>query len=179
MTGMYKCCVRLLTVLIWLSPPMVLAADPAQDMMQAERLILSGDLITGMQKLRVLAEAGYAPAQARIGEILDRAEDNKQAVEWYRKAAQQGNAAGEFGLGVAYANGEGVAVDLQQAQSWIKRAADKDYLRAVQAMAGAYRTGGLGLPADPAQAAYWSAKAKALEARLPSPTPQATSNESK
>jgi hypothetical protein len=87
-----------------------------QDLERAEKAIRGGDLITGMGLMRQAAQAGHAPAQARLGEILDKAEEDKEAVAWYRKAAEQGNAAGQFGLGMEYASGEGLPRDLEQAQ---------------------------------------------------------------
>ena len=39
------------------------------------------------------------------------AQDYKEAVWWYRKAAEQGYADGQFGLGAMYANGHGVLQD--------------------------------------------------------------------
>jgi len=37
--------------------------------------------------------------------------DSVQAVKWFRKAAEQGDADSQFNLGVMYANGEGVPKD--------------------------------------------------------------------
>ena len=36
------------------------------------------------------------------------AQDAKQAVSWYRKAAEQGNATAQYNLGAMYQNGDGV-----------------------------------------------------------------------
>jgi len=52
------------------------------------------------------------------------AKDAEQAVSWYRRAAEAGNAAAQFNLGVCYANGDGVAKDAEQAVSWYRRAAE-------------------------------------------------------
>ncbi|MDG1499144.1 MAG: tetratricopeptide repeat protein, partial [Planctomycetota bacterium] len=38
-------------------------------------------------------------------------QDYKEAVKWYRKAADQGVADAQFSLGVAYENGQGVLQD--------------------------------------------------------------------
>ena len=37
--------------------------------------------------------------------------DYKQAVYWFRKAADQGNAGAQYNLGAMYAKGEGVPKD--------------------------------------------------------------------
>ena len=44
--------------------------------------------------------------------------DDRQAVQWYRKAAEQGDAIAQFNLGLKYANGEGVPKDDVQAYAW-------------------------------------------------------------
>ena len=138
-----------------------------QDLERAEKAIRGGDLITGMGLMRQAAQAGHAPAQARLGEILDKAEEDKEAVAWYRKAAEQGNAAGQFGLGMEYASGEGLPKDLEQARLWVRRAADQSHQSAVETLAMAYRKGGLGLTPDPAEADRWTAKAAAIRAADP------------
>ena len=50
-------------------------------------------------------------------------QDNSQAVEWYRKAANQGLAAAEFNLGAMYEDGLGVTKDVSIAQDWYTKAA--------------------------------------------------------
>jgi len=138
-------------------------ADPAQDTARAEEAFSKGDLTQTIPLLKKAASAGYAPAQARLGEILDVSEFNEEAVTWFRKAADQGNAAGEFGLGRMYALGEGIEKDPKKALYWITLAAEKDYLQAIKLLAQAYRTGQLGLTVDPQQAQLWEAKARTLE----------------
>ncbi len=147
-------------------------ATPQADLDRAEESLRNGDLPTALGLIQGAAESGYAPAQARLGEILDKAEDDKQAVAWYRKAAEQGNAAGMFGLGVEYLTGEGIKKDLQQAYVWILRAAEKDYLMAMDTLAGAYRNGGLGQEIDFNKANYWAAKADALRPPPPPKPPE-------
>ena len=62
-------------------------------------------------------------------------EDDRQAVFWYRKAADQGNASAQLNLGLMYANGEGVPEDYVRAYAWGNLAAaqadeDAERLRA-------------------------------------------------
>jgi TPR repeat protein len=38
-------------------------------------------------------------------------QDYAEAVKWFRKAAEQGNAMAQYNLGIAYANGQGVSRD--------------------------------------------------------------------
>ena len=51
--------------------------------------------------------------------------DDKQAVKWYKLAADQGNAPAQFNLGVMYDKGEGLPEDDQQAVNWYRRAAEQ------------------------------------------------------
>lgn len=122
----------------------------------------SGDVTSAMAQLRKASDAGHAPAQVLLADILDQAEMNEEAVSYYRKAAEQGNADGEYGLGNMYANGEGVKRDLMEARKWILRAAEKNHPRAINTLAQAYMGGGLGLD-DTArngeQARHWIMRA--------------------
>ena len=52
-------------------------------------------------------------------------EDFKEAVKWYQKAADQGNAMAQSNLGLRYASGEGVEQDLKEAVKWSQKAADQ------------------------------------------------------
>lgn len=140
-------------------------AGAAEDAEQAEQEFARGNLVTSMQLWRKAANAGYAPAQARLGDVLDKAEEDTEAVNWYRKASDQGNAAGEFGLGQMYGKGEGVKRDDEQARKYIARAAEKGYLPAVIAMAEMYKSGTLGMQVDLAQSASWKARADELYAK--------------
>ena len=49
-------------------------------------------------------------------------QDYALAVQWYRKAADQGNADAQFNLGVMYANGQGVLQDYVTAHKWFNLA---------------------------------------------------------
>ena len=51
--------------------------------------------------------------------------DYKEAVKWYRKAADQGNAYGQCQLGHCYRDGEGVAQDYKEAVKWYRWAAEQ------------------------------------------------------
>ena len=53
--------------------------------------------------------------------------DEKQACDWYRKAADQGYATAQFNLGTMYHNGFGVTKDLRQALVWYQKAAQQGY----------------------------------------------------
>ena len=50
------------------------------------------------------------------------AQDKKQAVHWYTKAAEQGDADAQQTLSVMYARGEGVARDAAKSRYWARKA---------------------------------------------------------
>ena len=51
-------------------------------------------------------------------------EDYAQALGWFRKSAEAGNAREMDALGVMYVKGFGVQHDYQQAVSWFRKAAE-------------------------------------------------------
>jgi hypothetical protein len=61
-------------------------------------------------------------------------QDYKQAVAWYQKAADQGNAGAQYNLGFMYKNGYGVNKDSKQAVAWYQKAADQGDVDAKQAL---------------------------------------------
>jgi TPR repeat protein len=137
-----------------------LYAGPAEDIAQADAALAQGDLPTGMRFLRKAADQNDPKAQARLGDLLRAAEFEAEAVVLYRKSAEQGEPAGEFGLGRAYADGAGVKIDPAVALEWYRKAEKKNYAPALDALARAYRNGGLGLPRDLEQARAYDERAR-------------------
>ena len=80
--------------------------------------------------------------------------DYAQALVWYRKAADQGDALAQFSLGLVYDNGQGVPQDFAQAVVWYRKAADQGEARA-QINLGVMYEKGQGVPQDYAQAHMW------------------------
>lgn len=91
-------------------------------------------------------------------------QDYGQAVLWYRKAAEQGDAKAEYRLGVLYANGAGVPQDKTQAAGLFLAAAKQGYAPAYAMIGGAYLTGD-GVPIDYAEASFWFAVATVTESQ--------------
>lgn len=135
---------RLLAVLlVWQS--WAVWAAPGDDFRAGSQAFREGDVVQAMAVLKKSADAGHAPSQSLLAYILDKAEFNDEAIAYYRKAAAQGDAEGEFGLGSMYAAGEGVKRDPAEARKWITRAAEKGHAAAINALAEAYIKGGLGI----------------------------------
>ena len=57
-------------------------------------------------------------------------EDDKEAVKWYRKAAEQGHAGAQFNLALMYEEGEGVLEDKKEAVKWYFRAVPQGHVGA-------------------------------------------------
>jgi TPR repeat protein len=146
-------------------------AGPADDTALGEASLRSGDLITAMVYFRKAAEAGHGPAQARMGDMMDASELNAEAVQWYQKAADQGDPAGDNGLGRMHVEGKGVPKDPAKALAHFQRAAQKNFPPAMEALAAAHRTGTLGLPKNLQEADRLVAQAKALREAARKATP--------
>ncbi len=74
------------------------------------------------------AEAGYAPAQYRIGNFFEKGlgvkRDIPAAKRWYEQAAEQGNVSAMHNLAVLYAMGADGAADNETAVKWFRKAAE-------------------------------------------------------
>lgn len=68
--------------------------------------------------------------------------------------AEQGNAKAQYGLGLMYANGQGVAKDEQQAYFWFRKAAEQGDASAQHSLGDMYSFGE-GVPKDEQQAYFW------------------------
>ncbi len=86
---------------------------------------------------------------------------NKQyaeAVDWFRKAAEQGYAEGQYWLGWCYRDGHGVAKDKSMAVYWYRKAAEQGHASG-QYWLGFYYYWGQGVAEDKSMAVYWYRKA--------------------
>jgi TPR repeat protein len=80
--------------------------------------------------------------------------DDAEAVRWYRLAADQGDAASETELGIAYALGRGVPRDYDAALRYFRLGAEQRFAKA-QTDLGLMYLRGQGLPADIVEARKW------------------------
>ena len=53
-------------------------------------------------------------------------QDYKEALKWFRKAADQDYGKAQYAIGSMYENGEGVGQDYAEALKWYRKAADQD-----------------------------------------------------
>lgn len=153
----------LMTLMLW-GAAVVGAEDPAALLARGETAFNRGDLGEAIALFRDAALQGHAPAQSRLAFVLDRAEENEEALEWYRKAAAQGDAQGQLGLGQMIAIGEGTQRDPPAGLVWIRRAADQGLLPAIVAAARMLEDGQPATLRDPAAAYdYWRRAAQVGE----------------
>jgi hypothetical protein len=87
-------------------------------------------------------------------------QDNGEAVRWYRKAADQGDATAQYALGFMYRRGQGVPRDYAEAARWYRKAADQGDETAQIVLSEMYRDGE-GVPQNYAQAVRWFGKVAA------------------
>jgi len=68
-------------------------------------------------------------------------QDDKEAVAWYRKAAEQGDIIAQWLIGYMYANGRGVVQDYKVAITWFRKAAEQGNAGAQLSLGWAYDKG--------------------------------------
>lgn len=88
-------------------------------------------------------------------------QDYTKALEWYKKAAEQGNYGAMAQIGVLYANGNGVEQDYVKAAEWFEKAAELGDATSMKNLGIAYAKGN-GVEQDYAKALEWYKKAAEL-----------------
>jgi len=113
---------------------------------------------SALKSLQEKAAAGDADAQCGLGKQFEFAlgvpQDNKQAVLWLQKSAEQGNIIAQVELGVVFDKMQ----DYAQALIWYRKAAEQGNARAEYNIGLAYQDGEA-VPKDAAQAIVWYRKA--------------------
>lgn len=88
------------------------------------------------------------------------AKDDEKALDWLRKAAEQGEAEAQLHLGAFYNEGAGVKPDATLSAYWWRKAAEQG-MRDAQYLLGDLYENGRGVAADRQQAYAWYALAAA------------------
>jgi TPR repeat protein len=83
----------------------------------------AADQLAKLNSLRERAEKGDAKAQSEIATLYELGlggtkQDYVEALKWYRKSAEQGDAGGKQGLARMYFEGKGVRRDYEEAARW-------------------------------------------------------------
>ncbi len=110
-----------------------------------------------------LAENGIAEAQYSLGFLYQSGwgpeRDLLQAVEWYSRAAEQGETRAQFNLGVLLINGEDdVEKDTEAGIIWLTRSADGNNIRAKELLIDIYSNGKYGIEKSTKKAEYWKSR---------------------
>lgn len=82
----------------------------------------------------------------------------KEALDWIRRAAENGYADAQFELGRAFAEGQGLPQNFTEAARWYRRAAEQGHTAAQTGLAGLLESGH-GAPSNPAEAIEWYRRA--------------------
>ena len=108
------------------------------------------------------AEQGNATAQNNLAKMYARgfgvAQDDAEAIKWFRKAARQGMADAQGNLGLMYADGQGVKPSDAEAVKWLRKAATQGDANA-QFNLGWMLAHGQGVARNKAEAMKWYRKA--------------------
>jgi len=121
--------------------------------------------VEAFKKLRYVALGGSIIAQNNLGEMYANGkgvtQNNKTAIYWYEKAAENGSITAQNNLGEIYANGKGVTQNNKTAVYWYEKAAieaERDGFPRFWEL-GERFSKGKGINQDYVKAAYWYEKA--------------------
>ena len=84
--------------------------------------------------------------------------DEVLALDWYKKAADQGLADAQYAMSYAYRKGAGVAPSETEALKWLRKAAEQNHPESMFHLGNAY-VDGLGVDKDEMRALSWYCKA--------------------
>ena len=112
-----------------------------------------------------LADDGDADAQFKLAVIYANGEgvakDERNAVEWVKKAAAQRHVDAQFALGEMYAHGQGIAKDERKAIKWYGKASAQGHVEAKYKLGRMYERG-LGVTKNERIAVAWYEQAAVL-----------------
>jgi localization factor PodJL len=151
----------------------------------AEGKAVPQDTMAAARWYQIAADRGLAPAQYRMGALLERGTGTKldltAALKWYERAATSGNVRAMHNAAVLLASGDKSKTTYQRAAHWFGEAAAHNLKDSQFNMALLYERG-LGVEQDLGQALFWyslaarqndadaAVKAKTLESTLPKNT---------
>jgi len=127
-----------------------------------------GRQAAAVSKAQQEEQARQGPAaKAQVEEALKNgnaaldSEDYAEAMRWFRKAADQGNADAQYNVGELYEVGQGVPQDYAEAMRWFRKAADQGNATAQYNVGMLYEDAGLRDPTgqDNVEAMRWFRKA--------------------
>jgi len=115
------------------------AAAQSQALQDVQSALQRKDYATALRAVRPLAQGGDPNAQFILGTMyavgLGVARSNSDAVNWFRKAAEQGHPVAQSNLGVAYLSGNVTRTNRRTGEVLVKPFVDAD----MRFMQGVYR----------------------------------------
>ena len=140
-----------------------LAGDPEAETTLAlayhAGVLLKQDDREALRLLHMAADQGFMAAQESLGMLSESGVGMEQpspaeALDWYRKAAQQGSLDAATNIALMYADGRGIPRDPAQAVTWFRRAAEGGDGAAQYNLALMFARG-TGVPQDNRESIRW------------------------
>ena len=150
---------KLIPVLLWLTLSMTMSIVYAGSFEDGMIAFHAGDYKKAMEIWSPLAEEGEVEAQVKLGIMhtngLGVRRNGGEALKWFHKAAEKGNAEAEYYLGKLYGTQQsGVEMDQNESTKWYRKAAEDGNADAQYAMGAKYFKGE-GLPMDYVMGYAW------------------------
>lgn len=111
-----------------------------------------------IEKLVAVSKQGDPKAQTELGKRYLDQKNYSEAMAWFHKAADQGDASAQFNLALGYESGKGVKQSFADAIKWRRKAAESGHLIA-QFLLGASYFQGQGVEQNDVAAEEWFRKA--------------------
>jgi TPR repeat protein len=131
---------------------------PQARLQRARDALLSGEDAAAMQIFEPLAKSGNARAQFWVADMYEHGYGVKKnvpvALDWLKKAADQGFVRADARLGQIYLDGNETLQDFTRAKTWLTRAAMKGDAVSERHVGQIYAAG-LGVPRDQIEAYAW------------------------
>ncbi len=137
-------------------PPVAQAVD-AEALVDRGRIALGdGDVVAAINWYRRAADLGYLPAILELARVLDYAELDSEAVDYYRLAAEKhGDSGALYRWSMMRLDGEGVPADFSAGLDGLIAAADLGDPSAMTTLGNIYEHGKFDVAADAGVALRW------------------------
>ena len=136
-------------------PQVGFALDPEATYKAANKSYQYNDWVTAIAQLRESAKVQHVPSMVMLAYILDRAEEDSEAIDWYRKAAMMNSAEAAMQLGIMLADGSGVEKNPSEGLEWVTRSAKLGHHPAMMLLVDVYTNSHMGAKPDPVKAKKW------------------------
>lgn len=144
----------------WTPPEKDLDVEPPKSSTLTPSEVL--ERLTYIKEVKTKAKAGDPESQLALGSIYMNGyvlpKDEKEAIRWFTRAAEQGYAEAQHNLGVCYAFGKGVAEDKVESVRWFRKAAEQGIADS-QNNLGIALQNGIGVKTDRVEAVEWFRRA--------------------